>query len=129
MSAVFLSNNSLHRHLRSDHYAKSTPKGSAKPPPPSAPLTTERSAPERFTPTLSADANLLSGALSSSPKPSDQIAPSEFLVQLARAAPTGQKYDPAVPIVALGDDDFQEEDSQDGSTYVPMAQGGDDGIG
>ena len=34
----FLSNNSLHRHLRSDHYAKSTPKESAKPPPPSAPL-------------------------------------------------------------------------------------------
>ena len=51
-----LSNNSLHRHLRSDRYARSTPKESAKPPPATAPLTTERSTPERFTPTLSADA-------------------------------------------------------------------------
>lgn len=61
----------------------------------------------------------MSGALSSLPQPLDQIALSEFLVQLARAAPTGPKYDPAAPIVALGDDDSQEEDSQDGSTYVP----------
>ena len=53
----------------------------------SAPLTTEHSTPERSIATRSADANLVSGALSSSPQPPDHITPSEFLVQLARAAP------------------------------------------
>lgn len=80
--------------------AKSISKESVKSPPPSAPLTTERSTLERSTAALPAVANLMSGALSSSPQPldqtqpdqtqPDQTAPYEFLVQLARAAPTGQ---------------------------------------
>ena len=59
----------------------------------SAPLTTERSTPERSIATRSADANLMSGALTSSPQPPDHITPSELLVQLARAAPLDRVRD------------------------------------
>lgn len=69
----------------------STQKESVKPL--SAPLTTEHSTPERSIATRSADANLMSGALSSSPQPPDHITPSEYLVQLARAAPLDRVRD------------------------------------
>ena len=59
----------------------------------SAPLTTEHSTPERSIATRSADANLMSGALSSSPQPPDHTTLSEFLVQLARAAPLDRVRD------------------------------------